>query len=129
MTPGKTISLLPLAARHLERTRDWANDPRLMRLLTRTHYVTEAEHQDWFDRLKERTDCVYFAIETCQDHEHIGNIWLWDVDQHHRRAEVRVVIGDHERVGKGFGSEAISLISEFAFNQLNLHKVYAYVLS
>jgi diamine N-acetyltransferase len=128
MSHGKTISLLPLAARHLERTRAWANDPELMRLLNRTGYVTEAEHQDWFEQLKERTDCVYFAIETSQDHKHIGNIWLWDIDQRHRRAEVRVVIGDHERVGKGLGSEAISLISEFAFNQLKLHKVYAYVL-
>lgn len=129
MSPGKTIFLLPLAARHLERTRDWVNDPQLMRLLNRTDYVAEAEHQDWFDRLKDRTDCVYFAIETSEDHEHIGNIWLWDIDQRHRRAEVRVVIGAHERLGKGLGSEAIALISQFAFKQLELHKVYAYVLS
>jgi len=129
MSHGKTISLLPLAARHLERTRAWVNDPYLMRLLNRTDHVTEAEHQDWFNRLKDRTDCVYFAIETSDNHEHIGNIWLWDIDERHRRAEVRVVIGNHDRLGKGLGSEAIALVSDLAFDQLKLHKVYAYVLA
>ena len=129
MTQGTTISLHPLAPRHLERTRDWANDPELMHFLNRTSYVTEAEHREWFARIAQQSDCIYFAIETSDEHQHIGNIWLWDIDRRHQRAEVRVVIGEKARLGRGFGTEAISLISDYAFSQLNLHKVYAYVLS
>ena len=129
MIRGKTISLLPLQIQHLEHTRSWANDPELMRLLNRTDFVTAAEHEQWFKRLSNRDDCVYFAIETHDGDHHIGNIWLWDIDRRHRRAEIRIVIGERERLGKGLGSEAIGLISDFAFLELNLHKVYAYVLS
>jgi RimJ/RimL family protein N-acetyltransferase len=129
MITAQRIELLPLAARHLDCTRNWANEPELMRLLNRTDYVSEATHNDWFASIQNRTDCVYFAIETRDSHQHIGNIWLWDIDQRHRRAEVRVMIGEKTLLGRGFGTEAIALIADYGFRQLHLHKMYAYVLS
>src|SRR5438270_6926446 len=129
MTVGKTISLLPLQVRHLERTLAWVNDPELMRLLDRASQVTEAEHEAWFAGLKDRSDCAYFAIETNEDNKHIGNIWLWEIDRRHQRAEIRVMIGEKARVDHGLGTEAIRLISDYAFQRFGLHKVYAYVLS
>ena len=47
----------------------------------------------------------------------------------HRHGEVRILIGDKRYWGKGMGTEAISLLSQFAFEKLNLHKIYAYVLA
>ncbi len=129
MIPGKKISLRPLDRSHLDSTRAWANDPELMRLLGRALPVSEAEHEKWFASLSERTDCKYFAIETTREGKHIGNVWLWEIDSRHRRAEVRIMIGDRNYHGSGAGTEAISLISEFAFKTLHLHKVRAYVLA
>ena len=85
------------------------------------------EHQQWFASIHARTDCVYFAIET-SDGEHIGNIWLYNIDSRHRKAELRVIIGNLAKAGRGFGTEAIQLLTKYAFERLNLHKVYAYVL-
>jgi RimJ/RimL family protein N-acetyltransferase len=36
---------------------------------------------------------------------------------------------DLDHAGKGAGTEAISRLCDYAFDQLNLHKVYAYVLA
>ncbi len=121
-----TVSLRPLELRHLEKTREWANDPELMRLLNRAQPVSETEHAAWFASLKERSDCRYFAIES--DGVHVGNVWLWDIDPRHRRAELRIVMGS-DYTGKGAGTEAITRLCDYAFHQLNLHKVYAYVLA
>lgn len=129
MISGQMISLRPLEGRHLEQTRAWANDPELSQLLGRARPVSDAEHEQWFATLHQRTDCLYFAIETNSDVRHIGNIWLWDLDWRHRRAELRVVIGAMDQLSRGMGTEAISLLCAYAFARLNLHKIYAYVLA
>ena len=77
----------------------------------------------------ERDDCVYFAIETVPAKLHVGNVWLWEIDFRHRKAELRIVIGESDWRGKGAGTEAIELLCLHAFQRLNLHKVYAYVLA
>jgi RimJ/RimL family protein N-acetyltransferase len=128
MMTGHSIVLRPLERRHLEQTRAWANDSELMRLLDRARPVSDTEHERWFASLQERGDCVYFAIESVVDARHIGNVWLWNIDSRHRRAELRIIIGSPGDHGRGAGTEAISLICEYAFERLNLHKVYAYVL-
>jgi UDP-4-amino-4,6-dideoxy-N-acetyl-beta-L-altrosamine N-acetyltransferase len=128
MIEGKVISLRPLERRHLERTLEWANEPKLMFLLNRAQQITAEEHEEWFTSIREKSDRFYFSIELNNGGAHIGNIWLWDIDPRHRRAELRIVIGSDAHTGQGAGSEAISLLCDYAFAQLNLHKIYAYVL-
>ncbi|HXG87685.1 MAG TPA: GNAT family protein [Vicinamibacterales bacterium] len=122
------VRLCPLALPHLERTLAWANDPELMILLNRAQPVTAEEHAAWFARVTVNNQCAYFAIETIDD-RHIGNVWLWNIDARHRRAEVRIVIGDAVATDRGYGSAALDSIARFAFDSLELHKVYAYVLA
>jgi len=122
-----SVLLRPLERRHLEKTLEWANDPELMRLLNRAHTISREEHEQWFAGVQKRGDCCYFAIEDV-DGAHLGNVWLWDIDFRHRRAELRIVMG-LDRAGNGAGTEAISRLCDYAFEQLNLHKVYAYVLA
>ena len=127
MNAAQTVWLRPLERRHLGKTLEWANDPELMRLLNRARTVSETEHEQWFAALQKRDDCSYFAIETA-DGNHVGNIWLWNIEPRHRRAELRIVM-DHMHTGKGAGTEAIRRLCNYAFEQLNLHKVYARVLA
>ena len=127
MNTAQTVWLRPLERRHLENTLEWANNPELMRLLNRAQTVSKDEHEQWFATIQQREDCSYFAIETA-DGTHLGNVWLWNIEPRHRRAELRIVMAlDH--AGKGAGTEAISRLCDYAFERLNLHKVYAYVLA
>jgi RimJ/RimL family protein N-acetyltransferase len=120
---------VPLGRAHLTRTRAWANDPELMRLMDRVQPVSEAEHAAWFDAIGRRDDCAYFAIEIADGGAHVGNVWLWAIDPRHRKGELRVVIGDAAARGQGIGAEAIDLLCRHAFERLGLHRVYAYTLT
>lgn len=122
------MQLHPLDRTHVARTLQWMNDPELSRLLNRTRRVTEAEHERWFADIVSRADCRYRAIETTPDGHHVGNVWLWNIDRRHHRAEVRIVIGDSLAMNRGFGAEALSLVADEAFGPLRLHRLYAYVL-
>lgn len=128
MISGRFLRLVPLDRKHLEATRRWANDPELMRLMDRAHPVSEPEHEAWFLALPGRRDCAYFAIESIDGARHFGNVWLWNIDTRHRRAELRIVL-DLSSANRGLGRESIDLLARFAFERLQLHKLVAYVLS
>jgi RimJ/RimL family protein N-acetyltransferase len=123
------IRLVPLAATHLAATLRWVNDHDMMRLLGRTSPVSADEHQRWFQELQHRTDCRYFGVETVDAGRHVGNIWLWDIDTTHRKAEVRILFGDESSRDHGYGSEAIDLIAATSRATMNVHRLYAYVFA
>ena len=54
----------------------------------------------------------------------IGLVDLFDFNPQHRRAGVGILILK-EYQNKGFASEALKMITEYAFSSLNLHQVYA----
>jgi RimJ/RimL family protein N-acetyltransferase len=128
MLAGSSVALRPLDRRHLEQTRVWANNLDLARLLDRARPVSDAEHERWFTALAAQTDAVYFAIETGAEGRHVGNVWLWGIDARHHKAEVRIVLGEPTQQGRGLGSEALQLLCVYAFERLNLRRLYAYVL-
>jgi RimJ/RimL family protein N-acetyltransferase len=123
------VRLVSLDRPHLERTRQWANDPHIMRQMDRVHPVTAAEHEAWFTSVVQGDSCAYFAIETVAHAAHVGNAWLWDIDRRHRKAELRVVVGDEGARGRGVGGEAIGQLCLHGFEALGLHRIYAYVLA
>jgi RimJ/RimL family protein N-acetyltransferase len=125
--PEPAIRLVPLGQRHLELTRQWANDPELMRLMDRASQVSEAEHEVWFSSVVQGEGCRYFAIEAGE--RHVGNIWFWNVESRHQKAELRIVIGDGAFRGRGIGVEAIERACQYGFKELGLHRIYAFVLS
>jgi RimJ/RimL family protein N-acetyltransferase len=124
---GRLARLCRLERRHLDRSRSWFNDPELARLLGRTRKISDAGHKEWFSGLHQREDCVYFAIEIGSEGQYVGNIWLWGVDTFHRKAELRILIGERDCLERGIGTEAIQLLCQYGFNNMKLHKIYAYV--
>ena len=117
------VRLVALDRPHLARTCEWANDPQLMRLMDRQRPVSAAEHDAWFASVVQTDDCAYFAIETVDAGAHVGNVWLWAIDQRHRKAELRVVIGDEAARGRGMGAEAIDRLCRHGFDRLGLHRI------
>lgn len=122
------MQLVAFEEAHADNTLAWVNDPEIAAFVNRIKPVTEAEHQEWYQSIIKRSDVFMFAVVD-KGGKHLGNVWLFDVDNYHRRAEVRILIGEKSAQGRGVGCEALQLISRFAFEMANLHKVFAYVLA
>jgi diamine N-acetyltransferase len=56
----------------------------------------------------------------------IGTIDLFDFDPMNSRAGLGILIV-HEERGKGYASEALGLLIEYAFNTLQLHQIYCHI--
>ena len=68
---------------------------------------------------------VFLAVIDKKNGQHIGNIKLGPIQWIHRTAEVGILLGEKEYWGKGFATEALKLLSNYAFNKLNLRKLTA----
>jgi RimJ/RimL family protein N-acetyltransferase len=68
---------------------------------------------------------IFLAIILKDGDKHIGNIKLGPIDRNHKLAEIGIMIGDKESWGKGYATETIKLLTEYAFDKLKLHKITA----
>ena len=75
--------------------------------------------------MNKNKDMIFLAICLKSNDEHIGNIKLGPINRFHKRAGVSLFIGEKKCWGKGYATEAITLIRDFAFKKLNLHKLAA----
>ena len=124
----RRVSLRAFGSEDLDRTLEWVNDPEVTRFTGTVFPISSAEHQLWYQELlKDRTRKMFAIVSS--DGKHIGNIGLKAIDWISRNAEVQVYIGEAEFRGKGYGTEAIEAVVEFAFERLNLHRIYARVFS
>jgi RimJ/RimL family protein N-acetyltransferase len=78
-------------------------------------------------------------VQSCIDHPHawiiefrdrlVGVVRLDRVDMQDRRASMAIGIYDAALLGRGVGSQAISLVLGFAFGELALHRISVRVLA
>ena len=70
---------------------------------------------------------ILFAIYDLEDMAHVAATNLTPSPRH-RTCEVGIAILDPERRGKGLGTEAVRLITDYAFHALEMHNVHLSVL-
>ena len=104
----------------------WMNDPEVTRYLETRFFPNAMEGLREYvaSKLGDR-DNVFLAIVLKQGDRHIGNIKLGSINWIHRFADVGLMIGEKDCWGKGYATEAISLVTLYAFKTLNLHRLTA----
>ncbi len=124
---GLLVDLVPYGAEFAEYEQQWRNGP--MRrfwgidgLLTRAS--VEQMRQDW--QAQDETmplAPVRFGVRT-KEGVPIGIFLLMNFNGPNRIAEVGAGIGDPAYWGGGYGSDAMLLITDFAFRWLDLRRLY-----
>jgi len=101
----------------------WINDPEVRRFMAVRYPLSMAEEEKWWEGLLERAHSHIFAIET-EDGAYIGNVGLHDVERENRRAGLGIIIGHKAYWGQGYGTDAIQTMLNWAFQYVNLNRVY-----
>jgi len=127
MIIGEEVQLIPLNDECFELILKWVNNPEQRRLTGTRFPVSKIEHEIWF---KEKAMDKYnktYAIQSKETNEIIGLVGNKDYDVINRSTCPFIFIGETGLRGKGLGTEALLLFSEFCFNELNVHKLFAYI--
>jgi RimJ/RimL family protein N-acetyltransferase len=85
--------------------------------------MTEEAARRWVQRLLDLDYAWIIEVGTL-----IGQIRLDQVDLTDRRASLAIGIENRARLGVGLGTEAITLVVDYAFNVLKLHRLSVRVL-
>lgn len=123
---GDTIYLRRLdESDFTERYVEWLNDPETNRYMEFRFTVWTREKLIKYMSERKASTEYFLAICMRDDNLHVGNIKLGSIDQDHLRADIGLMIGDKAYWGRGLGTEAIRLVTEFAFTKIRLQKLVA----
>jgi len=103
----------------------WINDAESTQFLEMTGVFpgTVESMKQWLQRYTNNINNFAFAIVDKETDLHIGNITLKDINWIHRSAILPILLGNRDFWGRGIGTEAESLLIEYAFNRLGLRKM------
>jgi RimJ/RimL family protein N-acetyltransferase len=123
MIRGTEIILRALEHDDLPHFVNWINDPEIRHFMAMRYPLSMAEEEKWWQGFQEREDDYIFAIEA-PDGNYIGNIGLHAVERENRQALLGIIIGNKAYWGRGYGTDAVRCMLRWAFEHLNLNRVY-----
>jgi RimJ/RimL family protein N-acetyltransferase len=104
----------------------WMNDPEVTHYLESRFFPLSLEQlRDYVSSKQGDSNNIFLAIIVRESDRHIGNIKLGPIDWIHRTGDIGLMIGEKDCWGKGYATQAISLVMNYAFITLNLHKLTA----
>jgi RimJ/RimL family protein N-acetyltransferase len=129
MPERRSIRLTPLRASDSETMLLWINQR--AQVLSNAPYrpVSDTQHAAWFSAVQQDCSTAIFGIRLREDDRLIGYCQLVNIHWTHRSAELRIRLGEEQDRNHGYGSQAVQLLVEFAFRDLNLHRVMVHVFA
>lgn len=123
------VGLRAIDKSDLEQLRNWRNDPEF-RVYFREQREISAEAQlQWFENvvLPFKNSCMFAIIF---DGELVGCTGLVYINNIDRNADLSIYIGkDRLYIDNEIAPKAANLVIDYAFNELNLHKLWTEVYS
>ena len=120
---GQDVYLRPLESGDLPLIRQWANDPEVRALTGEVMPMSEAGAAEFLERVRSERDRVWFVVVLRDGDQVIGEAGLLRMFHAWRATDLTLIIGDHSAWGKGYGTQAIRLLLDYAFGHLSFHRV------
>ena len=124
---GKNIILRAIEERDCEFLRKMINDPETEKDVVGWSFpVSSAEQMTWFNNNCHSKNDIRLIIE--HNEVAIGLVSITNIDWKNRKAENGIKLFGNNIKGKGFGTETIRLIMKYAFEELQLNRLYSTIL-
>lgn len=131
MLTGEKVLLRPVELNDAEKFYKWRNDLQIKKsAMMHPFPVTMESEKEWFENISQKKDnqLIVFSICEKESGNFIGFVKLFNINWVHRFCYFGIIIGEDDARGKGYGYEALSLISKYAFDILNINKILLEVI-
>jgi [ribosomal protein S5]-alanine N-acetyltransferase len=104
---------------------NWANDAEVTRymFMGAVPNTPQSLEREYDSLAASQNDVVLAVVDTATD-AHIGNTGLYAINWISRLAEYRIIIGEKDYWGRGYGTEAARLTVAYGFEKLNLNCIF-----
>lgn len=126
MLRGGLVYLRPAERSDIPLFVQWLSDERTSRNLALRSPLSVALEERWFDDLLEHhgRDRWHFVICLLDGGRPVGSLDLHEIDLTSGGAGLGIQVGDPADRSKGYGGDALSVLLDFAFDQLRLERVW-----
>ncbi len=121
---GPRVTLAVPRPEDFDEISDWFTDGTFIRNLDTdpARPLSGEELEQTYRNINRDTE-FYFHIRTNDDDRLLGFVTIYNIDWRNQLGQLAIAIGDAEDRGQGFGTEALNLMLNYGFNELNLYKV------
>jgi len=123
---GNHIMLREYRQEDFQEIRRWVNDRATTEFLSPIFWFpqTEADTTDFLSRvMRAAPNAAYFVIADVKDESYIGQMDIFEINWKIRKGILGTVIGSEQARGKGYGTEALQLLQDYAFGVLGLERL------
>lgn len=128
MLEQNQVKLRPIQEDDLPQLVEWKNNREISHLTGGYMPVTLTQEAIRYELEQESSSKYTFLIEI-YDKTAIGYCGLMGVEPVSRRAELFIRIGYKEKQGQGYGKETLKSLLSFAFEDLNLNRLFITVFT
>ncbi|MCG2754388.1 MAG: GNAT family N-acetyltransferase, partial [Desulfobacteraceae bacterium] len=116
---GKRVYLRAIEKEDLIHIRKWSNDPEIRRLTGEVTSMSQVDADKFLERAYSDNTREWFVIVIKENDRVIGEAGLLRMFHAWRTTDISIIIGEKDAWGKGYGTEAILLLIDYAFRRLN----------
>jgi RimJ/RimL family protein N-acetyltransferase len=122
---GTKVRLAALSKDDAPRMARWYEDVGYLRLQETNSALPKsvAQIEAELEQSDGSADTIVFGIWTGDNNELVGTLGFYEIEWSNRVAWLGMGIGDRGAWGKGYGTEALRLALQYAFDELNLHRL------
>lgn len=129
MLIGRRVRFRAVEEEDLSKIVKWRNSPQIYDFFFEYEPLSLIKQKIWFEKHLQTPTEKLFIISSLEG-EAIGTVGFTHIDLRNRKAEWgRFLIGEEKFLKKGYGPEVEFLILEYAFEHLNLNRLYCEVLA
>jgi diamine N-acetyltransferase len=120
---GTAVALRPVEPADVGAIRRWLNDPRIRPLIGETRPLSPLGAEAYVEKLQRDESRIWFMIVERATGRPIGECGLLRMMPAWRTTDLSIILGEPDARGCGYGTEAITLLMDYAFGALNFHRV------
>lgn len=127
MLDGNNIYIRLMEEKDIPYKVKWINNPKFRHTLNFNYPISEIGTKKWLNSVASDSSRRDFIVCLTDSDEPIGYGGFIGIDYKNSKAESYMGIGNLSYQGKGLATEIRELLLDYAFDELILNKVYAYV--
>jgi len=127
MLHGRKVVLRAIEPSDLPNYVRWFADTEVQAYFGMYEPMSLAQEQSWYQHQNESHNAMNFAIEF--EGQHVGGCGFVSINTRNQNSEVGLFIGEKKLWDQGLGKDALATLVAYAFDYLNLHRVYLRVFA
>jgi RimJ/RimL family protein N-acetyltransferase len=103
----------------------WRDDPLTHSMFYSFALMSDSALRNWFRSLLSAPNRMRFMIQRLEDGATIGITGLEHIEYRNQEGELAGLVIDPAERGRGWATKAIGTLTQYAFEDLNLHRLFA----